>query len=146
MIYEEYEEFYAKYLNIQKIYDDILSEREKIFNKTQAKAITYDKEKVKGGTTDNAFDTYLIELERKKIDERLTEAKSILDDRGRLLKLKEQELRASKALYDKIYVFYKLENLKVYSIAKTINYSESQIYRIIHNIEKRCEKMREKVC
>lgn len=134
MIYVIYEEYKNKYYETQKEYDIILNEKEKLFMITQPSAVKFDKEIVSGGTTDNTFDRYLILKEEKKIDQRLNEIKSILDDRERLLKLKEQELRASTSVQDKIYKYRYLDRLKVFKIAKLVGYSEPQIYRILKTI------------
>lgn len=131
MIYEEYKN---KYYETQREYDIILTEKEKLFRMTQPSAIKFDKEVVSGGVADNMFERYLILKEEKKIDQRLEEIKSILDDRERLLKLKEQELRASTDVKDKIYKYKYLDKLKVFKIAKLVGYSEPQIYRILKTI------------
>lgn len=128
MIYEEYKN---KYYETQREYDIILTEKEKLFSITQPSAIKFDKEIVSGGVVDNMFERYLILKEEKKIDQRLEEIKSILDDRERLLKLKEQELRASTDVKDKIYKYKYLDKLKVFKIAKLVGYSEPQVYRIL---------------
>lgn len=135
MIYVIYEEYKNKYYETQKEYDIILNEKEKLFMITQPSSVKFDKEIVSGGTPDNTFDRYLILKEEKKIDQRLEEIKSILDDRERLLKLKEQELRASTSVQDKIYKYRYLDKLKVFKIAKLVGYSEPQIYRILKTIK-----------
>lgn len=136
MVYIEYNEFNNKYLAAQKNYDKILSEKEELFIITQPKSIKYDKERIEGGQPSNAFDDYLIQKEKKKIDERLEEAKSILDDRERLLKLKELELRASKDWNDVIYIYYYIDKLSTHKIEKRVPFSQMQIWRkITHEIK-----------
>lgn len=135
MIYPIYEEYKNKYYETQKEYDNILSEKEKLFTLTQPSAVKFDKVVVSGGITDNTFEKYLILKEEKKIDQRLEEIKLLLDDRKRLLKLKEQELRSSTHIQDKIYKYRYIDKLKVYKIAKLVGYSEPQIYRILKNIK-----------
>ena len=134
MIYEIYEEYKNKYYDTQNEYEKVLTEKEKLFMMTQPSSVKFDKEVVSGGITDNTFEKYLILKEEKKIDQRLEEIKSILDDREKLLKLKEQELRASTSVQDKIYKYRYLDKLKVFKIAKLVGYSEPQIYRILKNI------------
>lgn len=133
MIYEEYKN---KYYETQREYDIILTEKEKLFSITQPSAVKFDKEVVSGGVVDNTFERYLILKEEKKIDQRLEEIKSLLDDRERLLKLKEQELKASTNIHDKIYKYRYIDRLKVYKIAKLVGYSEPQIYRILKIIKR----------
>ncbi|MBR5301144.1 MAG: hypothetical protein IKU36_13030, partial [Bacteroidales bacterium] len=76
MVYIEYEELKGKYLNAQRCVDQIITEMERLFDKTQPKSADLEKDRVSGGSYENAFDVYLIEKERKNIDSRLTEAKA----------------------------------------------------------------------
>lgn len=138
MLYVEHNDYRNKQLEAQRKYDEILSEKERLFDKTQPRSIKYDIEKVSGGNATNRFDDYLAAKEQKKIDERLEEIKSILDERTRLLNLKEQELRTSKDWYDKIYIYFYLENLSVAQIQFKVPYGRTQIYRIINRINSRC--------
>lgn len=137
MLYEEYEINKNKYYEAQKKYDEILTEKEELFVRTQPKATSYDKEVVSGGKPSNAFDEYLIKKEKKQIDERLEEARSILEDRGKLLKLKEEELRLSNNPYDKIYYYKYVVCISPYKMKRYVGYEVRQIYRILGKIEKK---------
>ena len=136
MIYIEYHELKNKYYVAQKEYDKILSEKEELFSKTQPKATEYDKEKVSGGSPSNSFEDYLIIKEKKQLDERLEESRSILEDRVRLLKLKEDELRLSNNPYDRIYYYKYVLKLSPYKMKRNVGYEVSQIYRILRIINK----------
>lgn len=136
MIYEEYHEYKNKYYVAQKEYDKVLSEKEELFVKTQPKATDYDKERVSGGCPSNSFDNYLIIKEKKQLDLRLEEARSILEDRLRLLKLKEEELKHSKDWLDIIYTYYFIEKLSIRKIGKRIPFSSTEIFRKIKIIRK----------
>ena len=136
MLYEEYEIYKNKYYEAQKKYNQILNEKEELFAKTQPKATKITGEKTEGGKHLNAFDEYLIQKEKKNIDKRLEEIKSILDDRERLLKLKEQELRESKNSYDKIYRCRYIDRLTIEKTARLSNYSRSQVFNILKEIRK----------
>lgn len=136
MIYKEYEEYRTKYYEAQKIYDSILNVKEELFIRTQPSSIKFDKEIVSGGTPSNAFDSYLIVKEKKQIDERLIEAKSILDDRGKLFRLKEEELYHSKDWNDIIYKYYFIEKLSIRKIAMRIPFSSTEVFRKIQIIRK----------
>lgn len=142
MLYVEHNEYRNKQLAAQRKYDEILTEKERLFSKTQPKAIEYDLEKVCGGQATNKFDEYLTAKEQKRIDQRLIEIKSILDGRTQLLKLKEQELRSSKDWRDKIYIYYYLERLSVAQIKFKVPYERTQIYRILKEINNRCFKQK----
>lgn len=137
MLYEEYEEYKNKYYEVQKKYNEILNEKEELFAKTQPKSTQITGEKTTGGKHINAFDDYLIQKEKKNIDQRLEEVKSILQDRERLLKLKEQELRASKQSHDKIYRCRYVDKLTIEKTARLSNYSRSQVFNILKEIRKK---------
>lgn len=137
MIYAIYEEYKNKYYETQKEYNNILNEKEKLFMITQPSSSKFDKERVSGGSSDNTFDRYLILKEEKKIEQRLKEVRSILDDRERLLKLKEEELKESTDIKDKIYRYRYIDKLKVYKISKLVGYSEAQVYRFLDEIRRK---------
>ena len=136
MLYIEYEKYKTKLYNAQQDFDSILSEQEKLFSRTQPQSTDFGKEPTKGGVPSDKFYEYVKEKEEKQIDLRLAEARSILNDRERLTKLKLEELLESKNIYDRVYVCKYIEGLKNYQIAKKTNYSEPQIYRILKIIRK----------
>lgn len=141
MIYLDYEMFKIQYLETQVKYNDILTEKEDLFTRTQPNAIRYDKERVQTSVSgENGFDAYLIAKESKRIDERLEEVKSLMEDREKLLKLKEKELRLSNEKMDRIYLLRYVEGIKPHKIAKMLNYSVSQVYRVINQIESSIQK------
>ena len=135
-VYIVYEEYKNKYLDAQKQFNKILQEKEDIFAKTQPKSPKWDKIDSSNVTEHNKFDNYLISKESKKIDERLVEIKSILDDRERLLKLKEKELMESREQIDKIYKLKYIRQFNINEIIKNVNYSKSQVYRLLDIIKR----------
>lgn len=143
MVFLDYEDFKNRYIASQRQYDDILREKEALFSRTQPNAVRFDKERVTGGANENAFDSYLIEKEQKQIDLRLDEARKLLADRQILLKVKLDELNASKAILDKIYRMNRVEHIRPYKVARIVNYSVSQVYRLLEQIDKMiADKMR----
>lgn len=139
-VYTEYIYLTTKYQKMQDNYESILQEKEKLFLKTQPNAMKYDSDRVDGGTPENKFDAYLMEKEKRNIDNRLTEAWILLEDRRNLVKLKEQELKESKDLYDKIYRMHYLEKMNGYRISMRIHYSVSQVYKILSKMENMRQK------
>ena len=135
-IYLTYEEYKRNYYKVQKLYNEILEEKEKLFAKTQPKSIKFDKINVDGGNVSNSFDDYLIIKEKKQIDKRLNEIKIISEDIKKLLDAKEDELRKSKEWIDKIYVYKYIENLQVRKIIHLVPYEEAQVYRKLEEIKK----------
>lgn len=136
MLYIQYIELKNKYIAAQKEYDSIINEKENLFRATQPKGTDFSKEKVVGGTSSNPFDNYIIESELKGLDKRLEIARSILEARKVLYQLKEEELKLSKDVYDRVYVYKELYKLQVYKVAGLVGYSEPQIYRILRKIKK----------
>lgn len=134
MLFLEYEEYKSSYLETQRIFDSILREKEELYQRTQPQGTDYGKDKINTSNTGNAFEAYIIAKDKRQIDQRLDEIRSILDDRERLLNLKLAELRASDAIEDRIYRMRYLDRWKIKRIAQTVNYSEMQIYRILKRI------------
>ncbi len=135
-IYIIYEKYKRNYYKVQKLYNEILEEQEKIFAITQPKSIEFDKINVDGGNFSNSFDNYLILKEKKEIDKRLNEIKIILKERKKILEDKEAELRKSKNWIDKIYVYKYMDNLQVKKIIHLVPYKEAQVYRYLDEIKK----------
>lgn len=142
MVYLEYEECKQKYLDAQEIFSEILQTKEELFAQTQPLAVSYDSEHVDGGNPANRFDSYLITKDRLQLDAKLEEAKALMEERLHLMHLKEQELRSSKDVHDRIYVMRYLDHIRVFIISRRVRYSESQVYRILEKIEKRAKLAR----
>jgi len=133
MEWEEYEALKRRYSESQKAYDEILSQKLEIFQRTQPTAVQYDRDKIMAGGMENALESYVIQIER--IDARLRIADEIMQACQSRLRLKEEDLRASTELWDKIYRMRFLERLRVVKIAEIIHYSEPTIWRILRKIE-----------
>ena len=143
MVYLEYEEQKIKYLETQRKYDEVLNEKEVLFSQTQPRSVQFDKERVSGGEPANTFDEYLIKKEKKKIDERLNEIQAILEDRAILLSIKEEELRQSKALEDRVYCCRVLDRMRMQKIIRVLNYSEAHIYRVLRDISENIKLLKD---
>lgn len=141
-LYIEYEDYLDKFKDSQSLYDQILSDKQVLFERTQPNAVSFDKDRVDGGEYKNAFEEYLTAKEAKRIDERLSEAKDILEHRYTLLKSKETELRLSKNVYDIVYRRCYIDHERIVDIAEDMHYSRSQIHRYTRKI-KRAIKMRQ---
>ena len=139
--HSDYERFRQNYLEAQRRYDDVLSEKERLFALTQPQAVRFDKESCTSSAGSSPFDCYLIEKERKRIDERLDEAGTLMLNRKELLKLKEQELINSREVHDKIYRLRYILRWNVPKISREIGYSESQVYRILGRIGSQISKI-----
>jgi hypothetical protein len=136
MLYVEYEKCKQVYLLSQEKYDKILREKEALFYRTQPGSTSYDKEIVVGGSVSNKFDEYLTIKDQKRIDERLKEAKELLEEREVLFKMKERDLKESKDIEDIIYVYSYIYKLTTRKIEQRIAYSQSSITRKLKKIKK----------
>ena len=139
MYYLDYHICAEKYRCALALYNELIEKKEIMFERTQPGAVRYDKDHVSGGGGNNSFEDYLIAKERSRIDERINEQKTILDERKRLKELKEIELKQSKSLYDRLYIYRYLDNLSLTQIEMRIPYSRVQIWRILKKIQIDCE-------
>lgn len=137
MEYLKYHEYKNKYHKAQESLNDIISEKEHLFAKTQPKATDFSKEPVTGGKKVDSFTEYTAQVINQKINERLEEARSILADRKMLLLDKEDELRRSKDWYDKIYTYRFLDKYSIEKIKNIMPYCRSSIYNKLEEIEKK---------
>lgn len=131
MLYLDYERYRRSYYEAQRQYDAILMEKTKLFAQTQPRAARMDAERVMTSSVVNTFEAYLIAKEERRIDERLSEAKSLLDGREHLLRQKENELRQSKDIHDRIYRLRYIEHAKISRITRDVCYSRAQVFRIL---------------
>ena len=140
MIYLEYELYKAKYLDALEVYNEHLSEKERIITKTMPNAIRYDKDITTTGVPDETpLESYIIELEKSQIDKKLAIWRDIVEGRKRLLECKREELMQSQALCDKVYRMKYFDGYGINKIAKILHYSRAQIYRIYGDISKKCK-------
>lgn len=136
MIYPDYHYFKNLHSETQRMMQELLNEKQGLFEMTQPKGIDTEKETVSGGKQNNLFDSYMIALEQSKIDERIAALQEILEAREKLLSEKLKELRESLFLEDKVYRMRYIDRMRVFKIARKLNYSEPQIYRILRRIQK----------
>ena len=139
MLYVEYNAIREKYFDAQRAYNELIEEKERMFARTQPQAVNYDKERISGGSGNNSFEEYVIAKEKTRIDERIAEQKTILEDRKRLNDMKEYELRSSKEWHDRIYSYYYLDRLSLSKIENRVPYSRVQIWRILKKIKQNLE-------
>ncbi len=141
MLYVEYETAKTKYNRAKEIYDNLIAEKEELFQITQIHGMDYEVERVDGGIQKSSFDAYMLKKEQTKIDERIAEAEDILKRRKEQLQTTENELVASSDISDKIYILKYLGNSTKSQIAEKTGYSTSQVYRILEKIEKKIRNL-----
>ena len=142
MTYLEFEKYKVMYDDLQERFAQILLEKERLFTKALPSGIRYDKEQVQCSIDGNPLEEYVMSLDEENIDEKLSQIRESLKDWEILMNLREKELRKSHSVPDRIYVMRFIDGYGINRIANTINYSKSQVYRIVNQINKRCNKMR----
>ena len=140
-MYLEYEELRRRYNEALEVYNGIVAEKEELFSRTQPKSVRYDRERVAGGTPGNPFEEYVVMMEKRRVNERLAEARSITDDRKRIMEHKEWELRRSQDIADRIYVRRILDRWRIGRICKETHYQEAQVHRYLHEIKENIKKI-----
>ena len=131
----EYERAKNKYVEAQKRFDEVLTEKERLLTRTLPSAIRYDKDVVQSSPTDSPLDDYIIQMEQKELYERIKELRAVLEGRERLLQIAEQELRKSHDKMDIIYLRKYVDRWHPHKISKDLNYSKSQVYRLLSQIQ-----------
>ena len=137
---------YVDYVILKQSYDEslrrlkeLLDRKEEAFTRTLPSAIRYDLQKVLHSITSHStLDDYVMDVE--KIDQQIRSAKIILMDRKEMLDLKEEELKKSRDVDDRVYYLKYIQRLTVEQIAIRMHYSEGNIYyhlaKIKHQIKK----------
>ena len=136
-MYLEHNKQYNEYLQAQQDLQSVLDEYMIVFQRTQPK-IKYG-EHTQGNPT-NKVEEYVIEVERRRLHERMAEAQKIIDAKKVLLDIAEEQLRKSRNIYDLIYTKKWVDKKRPKDIYRELdlmgmNYSRSHIYEIIHRIE-----------
>lgn len=122
-----------KYEAALDFHEQLVSQREALFQRTQPQAIQIKADKIMGSGSGNPLEDYAIRSQQ--LDERIKKAAKLVWQRRNLLKRAESDLRASKGTWDRIFVYHYLENRKIPWIAMRIGYSERQVYRILQKIQ-----------
>lgn len=129
-----YESAKAKYIDAQDAYRRLVDKKDELFQRTQPQAIEIKPDKISGGGASNPLEEYMIAKDRLGVDDRIVEARNILQERVQLLEVAERDLRQSPALYDRVYVMRYLSAHSVDYIARSLHYSKRQVYNIINTI------------
>lgn len=147
-MYLIHRKYYLQFMKAQRTLENILNEQELLLQRVQPKSSLAEHEReflpsspaTGGKILTRKAEEYAIETERRKIKERLSEAREILSDRKLLLQIKEEELRKSKDIYNMIYTAKWVDGMKADAIVESTGYSRSQVYNIINHLEKQLER------
>ena len=121
-------------INVMRCSANIIAYSPKKKNYSPGHNLKYDKEVVSGGKPGNTFDEYLAAKEKKRIDERLAELKSMVDDYNHLLEIKRNQLEKSENIKDKIYYYRIVKRWSIELVCKKVGYREAQLHRYLKDI------------
>lgn len=138
--YMEYERVKGKYARLQEQFCKILLEKERLMTRTMPSAIRYDKDKVQNAVDDNPLEDYVISVEEKGLDAKIARFRTLLDDWKMMLDVKEQELRKSKDIINRVYVCRYLDGYSVNRMCRALHYEKSRIYQFLEDIENKIGK------
>lgn len=138
--YMEYERVKSKYARLQEQFCKILLEKERLMTRTMPSAIRYDKDKVQNAVDDNPLEDYVISVEEKGLDAKIARFRTLLDDWKMMLDVKEQELRKSKEIINRVYVCRYLDGYSVNRMCRALHYEKSRIYQFLEEIEEKIGK------
>lgn len=147
-LYLIHRKYYLSFLQAQNNLEEILNEQEMLIQRVEPKSSLAEHERefmasnptTGGRILTRKAEEYAIEVERRKIKERLAEAREILSDRKLLLEIKEEELRKSKDIYNRIYTCKWVDGMKAQAIIDETGYSRSQVYNIIDHLTAQLER------
>lgn len=141
LIYIDYENIKNKCHKLEKDYENILAENEKIFRITQPKSPAFSDIKVQCSEIKSKFDEYLVLKEKLCIEKRTREVSRMLKIRNKMLKKKEIELRSSRDLIDRIYCLWFLDKKNAREISYALSYHKSAVYNVVNDIKNVISKM-----
>ena len=139
---------YVDYVILKQSYDEslrrlkeLLDRREEAFTRTLPNAIRYDLQKVMHSVSSNsALEDYIIDNEH--LEQQIREAKILVMDRKEMLDLKEEELRKSADVDDRVFYLRSIQKLKVDQIALKLHYSDrASVYYHIRKIKHELAKV-----
>lgn len=134
---------YIDYVILKQSYDktyydlkELLDKKELAFTRTQPNAIRYDGIKViSSGSDASPVEDYIIDTER--LDRQIEAVSDVLANRDYMLALKLTELRESKEIDDRIFLWRYVDNIPVADIARRLYFSSGAIYHRLKRINKR---------
>lgn len=134
-VFVEYELLKRECKAAKRDYDKALEKKAEYYYSVLPGASDTSKKLIKTECTNDKFLNYTIKIQ--EIDSEIEVRKNLYGNLSYRLKLKEIELRNSKELLDRIYVYRYLDRYKVNKIARIVEYSREQTYRKIREIDKK---------
>lgn len=139
MIYEEHYLKCLKYKKTKKEINTLENKKISLMSMVDLQAVP-PKEVIGTNTKEDKMLKYVEELEETEIS--IEKNKKIEEEIKIQLKEKEKDLRKSKELLDKVYLYKYLEHLNYYQVAIKINYGKTKTYDLINEIAENLEKIK----
>ena len=135
--YLEHNKQWCEYEQAEADLQAIIDEYMVVFQRTQPK-VKYGE--YTSGQPVNKTEEYVIEVERRRLKERMTEAQEIIQAKKVLLDFAERQVRNSRDIYDLIYTKKWIDRKRPKDIYRELdlmgmNYSRGHIYEIIRRIK-----------
>lgn len=142
--YLDYEYTKARYEAMQERFAKVLLEKERLFLQAIPGAIRYDKDKISSTPIGSPLEDFVVNVDTKELDIKISRLRRHLNDWGALLSIKENTLRKSTSLTDRVYVMRYLDGYGVNRMCRQLHYAKSRIYQILQGIENnlKCGKNR----
>ena len=135
-LFVEYHKLKNEVKRISNELDDLLDKKAECFRITQPKVNDPSKELVT--STFSNSDKFLVYVEKTaELDKEITAKNNELGIKRYKMKLKLAELRESKYILDRIYVYKYVDNLKVGRFYRLLDYSRKQVYRKLEEIHEK---------
>lgn len=140
MIYKQHIRHKRELRQAMTDYSDAIDEKMELFQRTQPSSPgTREGSSSRVSGTDK-IDSYLIQMERKQIDERLKDAREIVEAMKERLKNDEALLEMSLDTRDRVYFRRFIQRRPVPDVASIEHYSQSYVFKIVKEIETEMEK------
>lgn len=138
MIYRDYIRHKADLVQALKDYSDALDEKAELFQRTQPSSVSFDRIGTTGtrGSGTDQIDEYLIQTQRRQLDERLRDARDIVELMKERLANDETMLSMSEDAVDRVFLVRYVKNRSAADTASILHYSQSYVFKLCREIEK----------
>lgn len=144
-MYLEYVELFFKKNQAERDYNRAIDDKQKLLYTVTPHSVIPNEavNHLSASTPGSNFINYSDKV--IEIDENIKNTRDIFDNRTYLLKIKEAELRESKDVLDRIYVYHWLEKKKVSKFYRLVGYTREYTYEVIDKIREEINDIRKKV-
>lgn len=140
MLFEEYFEKILKLKKTKKEINKLDNKKIDLMRLVDIQAIQ-PKDNL-GGTNSKEDKMLLYTAELEIVEKKLAKEKRILKELKKQIKEKEEDLRESSEILDKVYLYKYIDNLKYYQIGIKIGYEKTKTYNLINRVDEILEKIR----